>query len=139
MSDTPEKKVLKETLTRLKTKSITSISSYKLAIKPFFDTYRDMMKSLTQMTSELREEDKQKASTLIFLLSYLLQDFERLVTSSLATIDDMKLYADTLESYSVELDNTLTAIFEQAKKYAEEKTKEQQELMKKDDTASYVK
>lgn len=108
-------------------------------MKPFFDSYRDLMKSLTQMASELREEDKQKASAFIFLLSYLLQDFERLVMSSLVTIDDMKLYADTLESYSVELDNTLTAIFEQAKKYAEDKTKEQQELMKKDDTASYVK
>jgi CRISPR/Cas system-associated endonuclease Cas3-HD len=98
-----------------------------------------MLKSLTQMTSELKEEDKQKASTLIFLLGYLLQDFERLVTNSLATIDDMKLYADTLENYSVELDNTLTAIFEQAKKYAEEKSREQQELMKKDDAVSYVK
>ena len=120
-------------------KSITSISSYKSAMKPFFDSYRDLMKSLTQMTSELREEDKQKASTLFLFLGYLLQDFERLVTSSLATIDDMRLYADTLESYPVELDNTLTAIFEQAKKYAEDKTKEQQELMKKDDAASYVK
>ena len=124
MLDTPEKKVLKATLTRLKVKNITSISSYKLAIKPFFDNYRDVIKTLTQMTSELREEDRQKASGLIFLLGYLLQDFDRLVTSSLNTIDDMTIYADTLESYSVELDNTLTAIFEQAKKYAEEKTKE---------------
>jgi hypothetical protein len=50
----------------------------------------------------------------------------------------MKLYIDSLEKYSTELDKTLSDIFEQAKKQAEEQIKQQEELTKKGST-EYIK
>ena len=56
---------------------------------------------------------------------------EMLDSCSKKTLEDFKLYIDTLERYSSELDQTLTSIFQQAQEMAEEEQKKQEELRKK--------
>lgn len=60
-----------------------------------------------------------------------------LTNCSTTTLEDLKLYIDALEDYSSELDKTLTDIFEQAKKLAEEQQKKQEELRKRKAPESY--
>jgi len=139
MTETPERKVLKETISKLKTKNITSLNIYKITIDQFNESLLSLIKNLNEMSSRLNKEDQNRVSSIVMLLSMIGQDSQRLVRNSISVLDDMQLYIDVLESYSAELDNTLTAIFEKAKKCAEEKTKEQQELMKKDSSGYYVK
>ena len=139
MTESPEKKVLKTTLSKLKSKSITSIASYKASVKAFQDDYVKMYSGFKQETSQLSQQEKKTWGSWLLLLGVISQSFQAVITSSFATIDDMQIYADTLESYSAELDDTLTSIFEQANNYAKEKEKEQAELAGKDRSASYVK
>jgi len=135
MSETPERKVLKETLARLKTKNITSLNSYKTDVKTVLDRYRTFTDTQFKDFSKLNETQR----TALQMLTYIINDFERVLMNSLDTMDSLSLYSDMLEGYSTQLDETLSSIFEKAKKYAEEKTKEQEQLIKKDSSSSYVK
>lgn len=139
MSESPERKVLKETIGRLKTKNITAITNHMMAVKAFNETWERLFNSFKEQYAQASQQDKKMLDLVFVLLGVVAQDFQKIISSSFGTIDDMKLYADTLESYSIELDNTLTAIFAQAKKYAEEKTKEQEALTLKKPDSSYVK
>ena len=56
------------------------------------------------------------------------QNSNLLLTNIGYIVDTTNLYIETLERYSQELDNTLTSIFEEAKKMAE---KRQQDFMKR--------
>lgn len=129
MSKTPERKVLKETIAKLKAKNIASYNFYLATVKVFQDSIESLVKQLQAASSQLEKGDQQKIDAVIVLLSVMGKDGTHLVTSSLNAINDLKLYVDILENYSTELDSTLADIFEKAKKYAEEKTKEQKELM----------
>lgn len=60
-----------------------------------------------------------------------------LTNCSTTTLEDFKLYIDALEQYSSELDKTLTDIFGQARKLAEEQQKKQKELRKRKAPESY--
>lgn len=62
----------------------------------------------------------------------------RAAAEALGLLDDLGIYIESLESYSTELDKTLSDIFEQATKQAEENMKQQEELMKKGST-EYIK
>ena len=92
-----------------------------------------MFASFKEQSSQLSQQDQKTINFIFISLGVISQAFQAVISSSFGAIDDMQLYTDTLESYSVELDKTLTEIFEQAKKYAVNRTKEQQELMKKSD------
>jgi len=129
VSKTPERDVLKETIAKLKAKNIASYNFYLATVKVFQDSIESLVKQLQEASSQLEKGDQQKIDAVIMLLSVMEKDGTHLVTSSLNAINDLKLYVDILENYSTELDSTLTDIFEKAKKYAEEKTKEQRELM----------
>jgi hypothetical protein len=129
MSKTPERDVLKETIAKLKAKNIASYNFYLATVKVFQDSIESLVKQLQEASSQLETRDQQKIDAVIMLLSVMEKDGTHLVTSSLNAINDLKLYVDILENYSTELDSTLADIFEKAKKYAKEKTKEQKELM----------
>ena len=129
MSKTTERNVFKETIAKLKAKNIASYNFYLATIKVFQDSIESLVKQLQEASSQLEKGDQQKIDAVIMLLSVMGKDGTHLVTSSLNAINDLKLYVDILENYSTELDSTLAGIFEKAKKYAEEKTKEQKELM----------
>jgi hypothetical protein len=139
MSESPERKVLKNTIEKLKAKNITSLNNYKNDMSAFQGTIVNFYKSLNEMTEKVtNKEDKERIGAVLMLLGAIADGIHKVSKSATDTIDNLQLYIDVLESYSVELDATLSMILEKARKYAEEKIKEQDELMKKGET-SYIK
>jgi len=135
MSETPQRSVLKEMLMKLKAKVIDSQ-------KMFFGLSITMSATQTQTLRETLEnvlkmpegETKTSALLTLSLFNGWNQNLNLLSTVIVALINDMNLYIETLERYSTELDNTLTEIFTQAKQYAEQQQKQQEELKKKEPT-----
>lgn len=132
MPETPERKVLKEMLVKLKTKVFD-------CQKMFFELSISMSTTMTENLSESLEnvmkmpEGEAKTTSLFMLTLFHTwnQHLNLLNTTISALIGDMNLYIETLERYSVELDSTLTDIFERAKKMHEEELKKQEELRKR--------
>ena len=128
MSEIPERKVLKEVLSNLKSKSLSSNMVHKQQITLTRGEINTAIEWIMKKT-------KGKADFVSFGLMSLLQRVqlltEKLVLISNTAISDMESYIDALERYSTNLDNTLTKIFEQARKVAEEQIKQQEELMKR--------
>lgn len=132
MSQTPERKVLKEMLTKLKAKVIDSRIRFlqqsvllsESMTKPLQETYENVTKM---------PEGREKMFSFLILSMFNTwnQNFNLLNSTIVALVGDMNLYIETLERYSTELDSTLADIFEQAEKMAEERRKKQEELAKK--------
>jgi len=134
----PERKVLKEMLKKMKAKVIESEKNVLLLSA-------SMNESMTKDVSKSHEiakgmPDVQTKTVSLLLVSVFdtwRRNFDLLNTTINALIGDIDLYIETLERYSIELDSTLTNIFEEAKKMAEEQRKKQEELMKKKPPESY--
>jgi len=136
MTESPEKKVLKEMLVKSKTKLIESQ-------KLFVTLSLSMSSSLSQdlksaLADTLKLPDGQAKTFLILLIGYLNnvnQNMNLMSTMTASLIGDMNLYIETLERYSTELDSTLNNVFEtireNVKRAEEEQRKRQEELMKK--------
>jgi len=137
LSESPEKKVLKQTLVRLKSKTITSLESYGESTKNTFQLINSLLASFEKSTSQLEGEQREAMQTIVFMFEDVRNDVTQLVRRSLDVIDDWRTYTDVLESYSTELDNTLENIFEKAIKDSEEQIQKQKQLTdRKPDYAS---
>lgn len=132
MSESPERKVLKNMLKKLKAKTINSEADL---LKSFTDLYEQVSKTwetLAKIRQQKIPSQDARALEIIGLEMRGLDSFIGMLAScSKRTIDDFKMYIESLEQYSTELDKTLNDIFEQAEKMAEEQRKKQEELEKK--------
>ena len=136
MSDSPERNMLKETIGKLKTKNITSMTNYFQMVKAFNTNLQKLVNSINDSSSKANQKEKGTFDAIILMLGTIVDDMNKVIANSLETIEELKLFSDTLESYSIQLDNSLSEIFAQAKKNAEVKTQEQEAIMKKPDAAS---
>jgi hypothetical protein len=136
MSDSIEKKVLKEMLVKLKAKLIESQRMFTMLSLGLSSSSVQDLKSALEAT--LKMPDGQPKTNTLLLIAYLNTwnsnvNMVNITTASL--IQDMNLYIETLERYSTELDSTLNGIFEKAREYArtkeEEERKQQEELRKR--------
>jgi len=135
MSELPERKVLKETLLTLKTRVITSQRAFfQLSISVSKEIEKTLKESLDQVLEMPEGKKKTESLLMLTLVNTLNQNSNLLLTNIGYIVDTMNLYIDTLERYSMELDNTLTSIFEEAKKRVEEQQKQQEELRNKEPT-----
>lgn len=140
MSEMPERKVLKEILMKLKTKSLSAESHYRKnsinsiqLLREKVDTFKKSLQKLdckTPIEVELNTAISEMANSMYILTMTI-------ISQSLDVCDNLKLYMDSLEIYSVELDKTLTDIFERAKKAAEEQIKQQEEILERKHAESY--
>ena len=135
MSELPERKVLKEMLLKLKAKIINSQKTFFNISLEFIENSPKKMTSLRESAMKMPEgEAKTTALFIMTLMNNWNQNLNAVNSYVTALVGDMNLYIDTLENYSTELDNTLTDIFDRAKKRAEEQYKkqiEQQEKLRK--------
>jgi len=132
MSEIPERKVLKDILLKLKTKTITSEERHgKLAI-----TTRNAFRGYSNAIRKI-VEDKSKTINkrgLLGAFGMIEEQVQALISDADALREDMKLYIEALEKYCAELDKTLWDAIEQTRKEAEEQIKQQEKLMKKEPT-----
>ena len=129
MSEIPERKVLKETLLKLKTRVIASQKTFfQLSLLVSEKTEKTLKESIDQVLEMPEGKKKTESLLMLTLINSMNQNSNLLLTNIGYIVDTMNLYIETLERYSMELDNTLTSIFEEAKKMAE---KRQQDLMKR--------
>jgi hypothetical protein len=133
LSELPERKVLKETLAKLKSKSHASFLLYNWTIKAFNENLKKQLDEMRNSMALLNEEEKRKVGLLLLLIGVIANEFNQVILQSIDTIDDFSTYTDVLERYSTELDNTLIKIFEEANKLAEEQVKKKKELTGKTD------
>jgi hypothetical protein len=133
MPETPERKVLKKMLTKLKAKTITSETELLESLTNVFNQLTEIWKTMTDIIDKKTSTDKFNE-----IVGFELRELHLLIemsdSCSKRTLEDFKLYIDSLEQYSSELDKTLNDIFEQAKNMAEEQRKQQEELKKKEPT-----
>lgn len=130
MSETPERKVLKEMLGKLKVKTINSKISF---IQSEIDLSQEFARVWGHLIKiqENRKVDAELKGLLGFVIGNLDSAARLLTTNANGLREDFELYIDTLERYSTELDNTLEKIFESARKMEEEEQRKQEELRKK--------
>ena len=133
MSEMPERKVLKNILSKLKAKTVISERRFKNSLEhndKLFDTILKDVEKTSEKGSEVHKPIYQ-------LVSRLADLFSNFSLEALGLIEEYELYIESLESYSTALDKTLWSAIEQAKKEAEEKIKQQKELMKRKSPESY--
>lgn len=136
MSDLPERSILKEILKKLKAKTLTSETRLINSNTDVYNKIADVWKEFKELIDERQiGTDAYQRIALVLRELHLLVDI--LTNYSTTTLEDFSLYTDALEQYSSELDKTLTDIFEQAKKLAEEQQKKQEELRKRKAPESY--
>lgn len=131
MSETPERKVLKEMIGKLKTKLIQSVTIYSIHQTSVSDSMLGNLQVLYKHMEKLPDEMKTLALVFYSVISSISDSITLLSSNVNTVLADMNLYTETLERYSTELDKTLSDIFEQARKMAEEQQKKQEELRKK--------
>jgi len=118
---------------KLKAKVIDSQKMFfGLSITMSATQTQTLKESLDSVLKMPEGEAKTTALLTLSLFNSWNQNLNLLNTNIVALINDMNLYIETLERYSAELDNTLTKIFEEAKRMAEEQLKQQEELKKKE-------
>jgi len=136
LSDLPERSILKEILKKLKAKTLTSETRLINSNTDVYNKIADVWKEFKELIDERQiGTDAYQRIALVLRELHLLVDI--LTNYSTTTLEDFSLYTDALEQYSSELDKTLTDIFEQAKKLAEEQQKKQEELRKRKAPESY--
>ena len=135
MSEIPERKVLKNILSKLKSRTVTCERRFRqslLSDTKLFDTILKDLEKLSEKGSEVLEPAYR-------LVSILHNVFIRFSLEALSLLEEYELYIESLESYSAELDKTLWDAIEQAKKEAEEQIKKQEEIMKRKSPETYIK
>jgi hypothetical protein len=128
LSELPERKVLKNTLMKLKSNVIRADETYDGQIKGFNEVIFHTMQGLNNIKAS--GADAQAVGGMIILVGTIAQAVQQLVKQSLETINHWRTYTEVLENYSAELDSTLTKIFEDAVKQSEEQSEKQKELFK---------
>jgi hypothetical protein len=116
--ENPERKILKDLLSKLRVKSLKS----QLATLGEIDAILKIAGEILEIINKYgkTEQSERVMTTTLFPSLYAL--IRRIHNA----FGDVKLYVTSLEQYSLALDNTLAAIFDMAKK-EEERVKEEQE------------
>ena len=132
MSEPPERKVLKQTLVRLKSKTITSFELYAGYTETISENLIKAINILKENIPRIEEEETKRTAEFIELaLTGISSELSRLFKQSIDVIDNWRIYTDVLESYASELDKTLNKIFDEAIKASKEQVKKQKELINK--------
>ena len=125
-----EKKVLKNMLGKLKVKTINS----EIELLESFASLYEQMSEVWKTLSALRKE-KAGSEEVFEMVGFDMRGVGSFVDVSIScsrrTLEDFKLYIESLEQYSSGLDETLNDIFQQAEKIAGEQRKKQEEMKKK--------
>jgi low affinity Fe/Cu permease len=129
MAEVPDRKVLKDVLALLKAKSLASEEYYnrvyQLVLDHALTTMNDMVKKFNDSNQPL------DATYVATAVSIMIGFFQQVHGWSIDLVDDLKLYIESLETRSSELDNAFwSGIEEQAKRLVEEKRKGQEEDIK---------
>jgi len=133
MPELAERKVLKKMLLKLKAQIIARQQSYYKLSSDLSQSMEEGLKKYLVETSKMPEgEVKTQSLLLATVVNGITQNYNMLGSSVTSLIGDMNLYIETLESYSIELDNTLGDIFKEAEKRVEEQQTQQEELRKKE-------
>jgi hypothetical protein len=136
MSESVEKKVLKEMLVKLKAKLIESQRMFVTLSMAMSSSSVQDLKSALETTLKMPEgQPKTYALLLIAYLNTWGSNVNMVNITTASLMQDMNLYIETLERYSTELDSTLNSIFERAiesaRKTEEEQRRQQEELSKR--------
>ena len=136
----PERKVLKNLLTKLKSHAIASQEELRREEERFIKRFEESHEKLKVLARKCETVPNVKDavdafSEVIIRMDLLTEDFTKSVHRN---DENMKFYIETLEEYSTELDGTLTGIFESAKKQAEEQIRQQEELRRRASPESYT-
>jgi hypothetical protein len=130
--EAPERKVLKEMLLKLKTKTITSQTMFAGLSLSMSTSMTEWLKNAFEGVLKMPEGEAKKSALLMLVVFQTWNQNLSLLNVSIGNlIGDMNLYIETLEKYSTEIDNTFTSIVEKARKMAEEQQKQQEEQRKK--------
>jgi len=130
LSEPPERKVLKQTLVRLKSKTITSFELYAGYTETISENLIKAINILKENIPRIEEEETKRTAEFIELaLTGISSELSRLFKQSIDVIDNWRIYTDVLESYASELDKTLNKIFDEAIKASKEQVKKQKELI----------
>jgi cysteinyl-tRNA synthetase len=140
MGEFPEKKVLKDLLTKLKSHTIASAEELRKEEERFakrFEESHERLRTLAKRceTTPNLTDAVDAFAEVIRLMDLLAEDFAKSVHRN---DENVKFYIEALEEYSTELDGTLTDIFERARKEAEEQIRNQEELRKRTSPESYT-
>jgi hypothetical protein len=129
MADIPDRKVLKDVLALLKARSLASEERYNRIYQLVMDY---ALKTSNEAVKKFDDSNQPLDATYVATaLSYVIDFFRQAHGWSLQLVDDLKLYIESLETRSSELDSAFwSGIEEQAKRIVEEKKKEQEEQIK---------
>ena len=111
MAEVPDRKVLKDVLARLKAKTISTEKHYH----DLFDNTLALFNGILAATKDFERKLGAETGT-ITALTYLRSAFVDSHIGAISLVDDLKLYTESLEKYSAELDQAFWgAIEKQAK------------------------
>jgi hypothetical protein len=136
----PERKVLKDLLTKLKSHTIASEEELRKEEERFMKRFEESHEKLKVLAKKCETAPNVKDtvdafSEVIIRMDLLEEDFAKSVHRN---NENVKFYIEALEEYSTELDGTLTDIFERARRDAEEQIKQQEKLRKRTTPDSYT-
>ncbi len=137
LAEPPERKALKNLLVKLKAKSIESENRYVKNTMELNSLFTQMFGTVKERLNQNPEDER--AKTTDDFLHFLYSTVGVHIRETISTIEDFKLYIESLEEAYKQLDDTFErAVYEPARKQAEAKIKEQEELAKKGSTG-YIK
>jgi len=132
LSEPPERRVLKQTLVKLKSKTITSFELYAGYTETISESLIKVISILKENIPKIEDEETKRTAEFILLaLTGISSELTRLFRQSIDVVDNWKIYTEVLESYASELDKTLNRIFDEAIKASREQVKKQKELIHK--------
>jgi len=136
LAEPPERKALKNLLIKLKAKSLESENRYTESSKDLGQFIGEIYSKVRDLLQKHPEDENLKDFQTIWIsLSALMGLHAKQVAS---TVEDLKLYIEALEDSYRQLDDTFEkAVYEPARKQAEAKIKEQEELNKRTKPDSY--
>jgi len=135
MSESADRKALKDVLAKLKAKTISSQEYYGNNIKATIQRFSE----LTAKVRELAKGDTTGlAKTYLDMMDLFKRDYYDTAIESLNVLHDYKVYTESLESYFARIDEAVMEFVEQGKKDAQEQIKQQDEIIKKGST-DYIK
>ena len=132
MSELPERKVLKDILPKLKLKAMNSENRFEQSAT---NTMSSLAKDINDVKQQIdkAKSGKEKALLVVFLAlaNSMYSTTNMLIMTARTVVEDLKIYIDSLEKYSMELDKAFWGAIE---KEVEKQRKQQEELRKKEPT-----
>ena len=134
MSESPERKVLKGTLAKLKKKTLKAQRGFCEDANSLVERFGKLFEGYEKIEELIKKEFKplgEITGEFKLIMSMVKNSFYRFLGNTIKTFEDMNMYLSSLEQYSTELDNTLKAILDRTKEEQEKMIAELDELRKK--------